>query len=65
MRLLHKPHTLATRATEVAMQMPPKQTHEVVSEERGSEDEDEWEIDSSASDIEEIDDIIPVLTSDN
>ena len=62
MRLLHRPQSIATRATEQAQQMPPKLTHEAIAEDRGSEDEEEeWEIDSGTSEVEELDDIVPVL----
>ena len=54
------------RAANSDVHGPPKQTHDVLVEERGSEDElDEWEVDPSATDIEEVDDISPILINEN
>ena len=53
-------------ATDYDVQGPPKQTHDALAEELGSEDElDEWEVDPSTSDIEIVDDISPVLLNEN
>ena len=54
------------RAADYDEQGPPKQTHDALAEELGSEDElDEWEVDPSTSDIEEVDDISHVLLIKN
>ena len=66
MRLLHKPQSLAIRASDSSVRGPPKQTHDVLAEQLGSEDElDEWEVDPSMSDVEEVDDIAPILLTES
>ena len=66
MRLLHKPHSLAIRAVDYDVGGPPKQTHDVLAEELGSEDElDEWEVDPSTPNVEKVEDIAPFLLSES
>lgn len=61
MRLLPRPQSIATRAAQIHTDGPPKLTHDAIAEDKGSEDDDEWEIDDTMSDVEDIDDIVPVL----
>ena len=59
MRLIHAPTKIATRAAEASFRS--FQTHEALAMEQHSDDDMEWEIASENSDIEEIDDMVPVL----
>ena len=61
MRLLPWPQSIATCALQTHIDGPPKLTHDVIAEDKGSEDDDEWEVDNTMSDVEEIDDIFHVL----
>ena len=66
MRLMHKPQTLATQATKPQTHQEPKQTHDVITKELGSDDEvKEWEVDTSTSDVDEVDDIVPLLLAED
>ena len=67
MQLIHKHQNLATQATKPQThQAPPKQTHDVIIEELGSDDDvEEWEADTSTSDVNEVDEIIPILLSED
>lgn len=62
MRLLHAPTCIAKRATEQSFAS--FQTHEALVEERGSDDDMEWEVASECSDVNEVDDMVPVLADD-
>ena len=63
---MHKPQTLATQATEPQTHQAPKQTHDVITEELGSDDGvQEWEVDTSTSDVNEVDGIVPNLLSED
>lgn len=59
MRLIHAPTKIATRVAEASFRS--FQTHEALAMEQQSDDDMEWEIASENSDIEEIDDMVPVL----
>ena len=59
MKLIHSRTDIAKRAAE--HHVTPFQTHDALVEERFSDDEMEWEITSECSDVEEIDDMVPIL----
>ena len=61
MRLLPRPQSIATRTAQTHTDGPPKLTHHAVAEDKGSKDDDEWEVDDTMYDVEEIDDIVLVL----
>ena len=57
-RLIQSPKDMATRAAQNMCQF---QTHKSIAEERQSDDEMEWEITSQCSDVEMIDDLVPII----
>ena len=61
MQLLPRPQSIATCAAQTHTDGPPKLTHDAIAQDKGSEDDDEWEVDDTMSDVEDIDDIVPVL----
>ena len=66
MQLMHKPQTLATQANKPQTHQAPKQTYDVITEELGSDDDiEEWEVDTSTLDVNEVDDIVPILLSED
>ena len=66
MQLMHEPQTLATQATKPQTHQAPKQTHGVITKDLGSDDDiEEWEVDTSTSDVNEVDDIVPILLSED
>ena len=62
MRMLHAPTCIAKRATQQSFAI--FQTHEALVEERGSDDDMEWEVASKCLDVNEVDDMVPVLVDD-
>ena len=61
MKLIHSPTNIALRAAHNKQCL--FQTHANVAEEQVSDSEIEWEITSDNSDMDEVDDIVPVLIS--
>ena len=64
MHLMPQPQNIASLAAQTST-LCAKQTHDNVAEDVMSEDEDVWEMNSDCSDIEEIDDMRPVLLEQN
>ena len=54
---------MATRAAEQCFGV--LQTHEAVADELNSDDELEWEITSQCSDMDEVDNIVPVFAQED
>ena len=57
-RLIQSPKDIATRGAQSMCQF---QTHESIAEERMTDDEMEWEIISECSDVDPLDDLIPII----
>lgn len=63
LKLIHRPRNVAMRAAATGSSQ--FQTHNVIAEGRDSDSELEWEVASDNSDMDDVDDIVPVLLSED